>query len=619
MKKKIIYILLGIVALIGLTYLGISLFTTRNMTSSIILDKTTTKEGIELSVYHAGKTKTLVAPKDMKIEAAPAYNIKSRRGTVVSITPSKYYSGKILAIDENTITLPSGKVETTSSTKYFKVQGPDIQEISNKALLVGYQGYRFIMDNDNKVKYVLCSIPKVNRIRTLISNSDYSSSNHKYVTFTFDGDGEIRSKDFNYKLQSKDSLTASLDGNNIKYTLTRGSSTTVIGTSPLRVELIQGDSLKVSIPSNKRSNGYIPSYYGSFEMYPTKDGIKLINEAYIDNYLKGTVPSEMPTSGGLEGYKIQSLVSRTAAFYNILSGQYANIGVHVLDSGENQYESMVTNSQSEDAIESTSGEIVTINNEIIDPKFYSTSPGFGASYEDVFGKTVPTKDYLVSQSFDTSSTDINYSNEEDITSYLKDWTVTSYDSNSPLFRWKYSIDYSALSKMINENIKSIYKKSPKSISKKGYLFYTSVDVTKNPPGKIKDIYISGRNPSGVTTELMLVSENGTYRIKGSESIKALLIPSEGFELNTIFGKPSENTKYIPSSFFTIEKNMVGDKFKSLTIYGGGEGHGVGLSKHGAIGLSRQGKNYKDVIKTFYKNVEIVNINKEFRLEVENRK
>ncbi|MEG1415438.1 MAG: hypothetical protein RSC49_02420 [Clostridium sp.] len=65
--------------------------------------------------------------------------------------------------------------------------------------------------------------------------------------------------------------------------------------------------------------------------------------------------------------------------------------------------------------------------------------------------------------------------------------------------------------------------------------------------------------------------------------------------------------------------MVGEKFKSLTIYGGGEGHGVGLSKYGAIGLSRQGKSYKEVLKTFYKGVEISNINKEFRLEVENRK
>ncbi|MEG2337490.1 MAG: SpoIID/LytB domain-containing protein [Clostridium sp.] len=618
MKKKIIYILFTIIAIIGLSYLAITLFTSKTLNNSIILDKKATKEGTEITVYHSGKTKTLTAPKEMEIKAAPAYNIKSSRGKILNITPSKYYSGKILAIDDNLITLSDAKIETTSSTKYFKVQGTEIHEISSKSLIPGYQGYRFIMDKDNKVKFVLCSIPKINRIRTLISNSDYTSTDHKFITFTFEGDTEIKSPDFNYKFLPNDSLTASINGDSIKYTLTRGSSSSVIGTSSSRVEFIQGDSLRISIPSNTRSNGYIPAYYGSFEMYPSKTGIKLINETYIDNYLKGTVPSEMPSSGGLEGYKIQAVVSRTAAFYNILSHNYSSMGVHVIDSGENKYESMITNSQSEDAIESTSGEIITINDEIIDAKFYSTSPGFGASYDDVFGKVVPGRDYLVSQSFDSSG-ETNHSDEHDITSYLKDWTVNAYDSNSPLFRWKYSIEYSDLSKLINYNIKRIYDKNPKAISKKGYLFYKSVDLNKEKVGKVLDISISKRSNSGIPTEIIIQGEESTYRVSGIDNIKTLLIPEDGFELTTIYGKPTENSKSIPSSFFTIEKNMVGEKFKSLTIYGGGEGHGVGLSKYGAIGLSRQGKSYKEVLKTFYKGVEISNINKEFRLEVENRK
>ena len=37
----------------------------------------------------------------------------------------------------------------------------------------------------------------------------------------------------------------------------------------------------------------------------------------------------------------------------------------------------------------------------------------------------------------------------------------------------------------------------------------------------------------------------------------------------------------------------------------GYGHGVGMSQTGADSLAKQGKNYKDIIKHFYTNVEIV--------------
>lgn len=37
----------------------------------------------------------------------------------------------------------------------------------------------------------------------------------------------------------------------------------------------------------------------------------------------------------------------------------------------------------------------------------------------------------------------------------------------------------------------------------------------------------------------------------------------------------------------------------------GYGHGVGLSQSGSDSLAKQGYSYKDIIKHYYKNVEIV--------------
>lgn len=621
MKKNIIYITIALVLLILLVS-GYKIFLgSKNLNYSIILDKKKESGYTQITVFQAGEEKKLDVPDSLKIETAPAYNIKTKKNKVVSIDPVKYYSGKINSIDGSNVNLENKSLKTTENTKYYKLDGKSISEITDKSLIVGYQGYRFIMDKNDNIKTVLCSIPKVDRIRTLISNSDFTSVNHKEIKFLFNSETELKSKDLNYKFVPNDELLVSYTGNAMSLSLIKGGSTTNIGSTSNKIELIQGTSTKISISSNTRSNGYVPSYYGSFEISKNQNGIKLINEAYINDYLKGVVSSEMPTSGGLEGYKIQAIVSRTAAYYDILSKEYSKLGVHAVDYSLSQkYEASPSSSQSDEGVESTSGEIVTKDGEVIDAKYYSTSPGFGASYEDIFGKVTPTKDYLTTLSFNETGTKVNRKNEDDLSQYLKDWTVKAYDSNSPLFRWKYSIDYSALSKILNENIHSIFTEKSKDFKQKWILFiYKSADIPKDGIGKIKDIYVSDRTSSGNVSEVTIVSELNTYKVRGTDNLKKLLVPKENFELTTVYGKPIDNLTKLPSSFFTIEKNMSGDKFKSITIYGGGEGHGVGLSKYGSIGLSRKNKTAQEVVKTFYPGTEIVNIDREFRLEVENRK
>lgn len=66
----------------------------------------------------------------------------------------------------------------------------------------------------------------------------------------------------------------------------------------------------------------------------------------------------------------------------------------------------------------------------------------------------------------------------------------------------------------------------------------------------------------------------------------------GIEARTIFGLKSTNFE------FMIEENNI--KFSIL-----GYGHGVGLSQSGSDSLAKQGKKYDEIIKHYYKNVEII--------------
>ena len=69
----------------------------------------------------------------------------------------------------------------------------------------------------------------------------------------------------------------------------------------------------------------------------------------------------------------------------------------------------------------------------------------------------------------------------------------------------------------------------------------------------------------------------------------------GVEARTIFG--------LKSTKFEVEKNDNNIKFKVI-----GNGHGVGMSQTGADAMAKSGASFEDIIKHFYKDVEIKDVN-----------
>ncbi len=89
--------------------------------------------------------------------------------------------------------------------------------------------------------------------------------------------------------------------------------------------------------------------------------------------------------------------------------------------------------------------------------------------------------------------------------------------------------------------------------------------------------------------MKILEYNDSGRVK---TLKVGNINLSGVEARTIFGLKSAKFE------FMIE----GDNIKFVTL---GYGHGVGLSQSGSDSLAKQGKNFEEIIKHYYKNVEIV--------------
>lgn len=71
--------------------------------------------------------------------------------------------------------------------------------------------------------------------------------------------------------------------------------------------------------------------------------------------------------------------------------------------------------------------------------------------------------------------------------------------------------------------------------------------------------------------------------------------------NTIFsGQTVAQALNLRSSFFTIEQDN-----NDVYITTKGYGHGVGMSQYGAYGMAMQGYKYNEILKYYYKDIEIV--------------
>ena len=134
----------------------------------------------------------------------------------------------------------------------------------------------------------------------------------------------------------------------------------------------------------------------------SSDGKKLqvIDTLGIEAYLKGVVPSEMPSSWSPEALKAQAVAARSYALANLTKGGGFDL---YSDTRSQVYGGIDAESPTaSDAVDATKGQVVLYNGKVADTLFSSTSGGRTASALDATGVAVP---YLVSVSdpFDTAS------------------------------------------------------------------------------------------------------------------------------------------------------------------------------------------------------------------------
>jgi len=357
--------------------------------------------------------------------------------------------------------------------------------------------------------------------------------------------------------------------------LTAGSYNTINIINPageLLYTYVQQSAPLEAISTEERNilfNGL--EYRGEYHFLISGGKITVINTLSLEDYLKGVVASEMPSSWHIEALKAQSVAARSFALTSM--GKFSDHGFNVDDTTSSQVykgvraETAATNR----AVDETAGKVAMYGGKIVQTYFYSSSGGKTENVKDVWGGSIP---YLIVV--------------DDIYDKAEGWTA----SFTP------------------EDIKE-------RLAEKGIYI-----------GEVTDLEVAARSESDRIVDMLIKGTSGEHRltrqeprtffglrsnlyyiektiIGGGEAPK--IMTSEGVKDFTFGIMTKDGVQFIPITNLMTKDDVKVIVPKRVTGYkfdGKGYGHGAGMSQYGAKGMAEQGFTYESIIKFYYPGVSV---------------
>ena len=326
-------------------------------------------------------------------------------------------------------------------------------------------------------------------------------------------------------------------------------------------------------------------YRGTFELtkVEAKNNLfSIINVLDLTSYLRGVVPNEMPSYFGLEALKAQTVTARNYVlrprdknFYNFDVCDSVACQVYF---GANTEDELA-----DEAILETNNIVALYNGELILALYSSTAGGYTESYENAFSdpgtKNFPAVSLPYLKGVPDNKSFLPLTREEDAAKFYKSEPST-FDNKSSYFRWTKEWTQQELSDSLKQNLKKQ--------SATGFVF----PALKNEEdfGLIQDIQVTKRGVSGKIVSMNIVTDKGVFTVQKELVIRRSFC-KDGKAL------PSANV------VFEFQKDDKGN-IEKITAYGGGYGHGVGMSQWGAGMMNTLGYSYDEILQHYYSGVTI---------------
>lgn len=540
---------------------------------------------IDIFINGVQRTFTLRTPVTEKVTNHVAdITIQDKLVESITLKPDTI-KGKVLVAKDDYIELEGyGKLPLDENYRVYRIYDEPAMEMTN-AVLVGYENTDFVVSNGKICAALITQKITAKDIRIILNNNSFTSYYQDRVKFTSDTPFTI------YYGKKKKSFKAGEE-----VTIKKSSKYLVDGRFSVKSNKEEG---KITILSLKRSYGN-PSYRGTIEVAYTENGFTLVNELPLEEYLYAVLPSEMPTSYGIEALKVQAVCARSYAYNHLVANSLSKYGAHVDDSTQYQvYNNQQENEASIEAVKATYGQVLQYDNEVVFAYYFSTSCGITADVDYVWASNAKLPYLTGKYQGSDMNKDIDYSDEETFGKFITSTGEDAYEKEFPWYRWNVQFSYENLKKMLNSNLGSLCRKNSSNVLVKdsdGKYKEQYIDTV----GKVKSITVSKRQKSGLVTEIIVKGTKATVKVKSESFIRQLLSPTYD-TLSRQDGSTISNLSLLPSTFFIIRENKKGT---GVTLYGGGYGHGVGMSQNGVRALVKQGKDYESILKHYYSGISL---------------
>ena len=489
-------------------------------------------------------------------------DLEVNQGELVKISlKTDTISGKVLAVKEDSIEIEGyGEIPLDRNFRVYKVYG-EFEEQDLSDILVGYDLQEFVTAKGKLCAALTTREFDAKRIRVLLMTTGFQSVFHPSVTLTFQGDAVIT---YGETGEKQDEI-----GSGESLTIEPGSRYLKDGRMAVTPKEESGS---IQITSISRSQG-TPAYSGTLEIKEEEGGLTLVNDLYLEDYLKKVVPSEMPGSYELEALKAQAVCARTYAYRQILGNSYSQYGAHVDDSTSFQvYNNTEESARASEAVNATYGQMMFYSGRAIEAFYFSTSCGHTTD-GSAWGTDGSSTPYLKAAELRDRKETLNLSSNEAFSEFIKNKDYPAYDQSYPMYRWEAEITAEELTARVSGI------------------------------GTVTNLEVNERGPGGIAKLVTISGTDGSRELNGQTEIRNVLGSSD-MEITRKDGQTQSGFSILPSAYIAIEPRTGPDGVLRFHIYGGGYGHGVGMSQNGAQGMAKEGKDYKDILEFFYEGVEI---------------
>ena len=521
-------------------------------------------------------------------------------------------NGRILGADSEGIEVEGyGKLPLASDYRGYRLYD-SLEMCTARELHFGYSDTDLCLEDGEICGILMVKEDVMEYIRVMLKASDYSGRYHQQISLTSD-------TDYTVSYAEQGSLVSESHAAGEPFVIDTDSSYFQEGRVWIVPEVLTG---KIKLSSVKRNQG-TPSYRGRMEMVLTDQGIVLINEVLLEEYLYSVVPSEMPSGYPSEALKAQAVCARTYAYGKMLHAGYPQYGAHLDDSASYQvYNNILEQESTTTAVKETYGQLLYApDGKPAETYYYSTSCGVGSDATVWKTENPPDLPYLQARSLSRSAMtemaaalsggmelpedDIGtrLQEESEFASFITSVNKDDFEAEEGWYRWFYNVK-----KLDTDHMSSVLQSRYEANSKLVLTLEDGEYISKEigTLGNVTELRVEKRGIGGVAEELVIVAESGTYKVISEHNIRYVL--NNGVSpIERQDGSKVSSPTMLPSGFFVIATGKEKGNVVAYTLAGGGFGHGVGMSQNGARRMAKSGFSTREILLFFFAGCEIGNV------------